>query len=317
MLAPEYTIEMMIWDFHGLAVAGVSNDRRLQARWAEAFASRPSVTGPADIAVRLDIVGELPPPPAGAPAFQADGFLAYYLDGPVAIAYLPGAATVSFELATGRSHAQCSEAVLTRYGLLEDLIAIALSPHLRRHGMYLVHAFAAAWEGRGVLLVGDQGAGKTTTGLALLTAGWQLLANDAPILAARGILSYPGRLAAVPPTWRRFAATAALVAPGVAETDKISMAPERIRPDIWLDQAGLNAILFPQIERRADHLLEPLGPAATLRRLLPHTVENWDKGEIPAQLRLLRQLVEQAPGFLLRLGPDVATIPALLSQFRL
>ncbi|MCB8962367.1 MAG: hypothetical protein H6651_18795 [Ardenticatenales bacterium] len=303
----------MIWDFHGLLIAGESNDERLLAHWAESYASLPNTTGQPELVVSLDIAATLPPPPARTPAFQADGFLAYYLDGPNVIANLPGFAYLEIELATGRSHAHCTEAVLTTYGILDDLIAIALSPHLRRRGWYPVHAFAAAWQGQGILLVGDQGAGKTTTGLALLTAGWQLLANDAPLLHPGGILSYPGQLAAWPRTWRQFPETAALAGMAdVSEAAKISVAPDAIRPDIWLAEAPLAAILFPQIEKRPDHTLEPLGPAETLRRLLPHTLENWDPALIPAHLRFLRQLAEQTPGYLLHLGQDLAAIAPLL-----
>ena len=303
----------MIWDFHGLSLAGKSNDDQLSASWAESFASLPVATRQPDLFLTLERVATLPPPPPQAPVFQADGFLAYYLDGDEVVAYLPGYACLELALITGRSHAYCTEAVLTTYGILDDLIAIALSPHLRRRGYYIVHAFAAAWLGQGILLVGDQGAGKTTTGLALLMDGWQLLANDAPLLCDRGILSYPGQLAAYPRTWRQFPATASLAElVDTAEDTKVCLAPARIRPNIWLSAAPLSAILFPQIEKRRDHLLEPLGSAETLRRLLPHTLENWDRPQIPAHLRLLRELAESAPGYNLHLGQDLPAIAPLL-----
>lgn len=42
----------------------------------------------------------------------------------------------------------------------------------------ILHASAAAKDGKTVLTLGDKGAGKTTTALLLARAGWQLLAND-------------------------------------------------------------------------------------------------------------------------------------------
>ncbi|MGW5121446.1 lactate/malate family dehydrogenase, partial [Streptomyces noursei] len=45
-------------------------------------------------------------------------------------------------------------------------------------GWSILHASAVVREGRTVLTLGDKGAGKTTVGLLLARAGWQLLAND-------------------------------------------------------------------------------------------------------------------------------------------
>jgi hypothetical protein len=85
-------------------------------------------------------------------------------------------------------------------GRFEDITYTSLAPLLRRNGYFLLHAFAAARDGQAALLVGASGSGKTTTGLSLLLAGWQLLSNDVVLLQARpeGILapeSHP------PPKW--------------------------------------------------------------------------------------------------------------------
>jgi serine kinase of HPr protein (carbohydrate metabolism regulator) len=63
-----------------------------------------------------------------------------------------------------------TEGVL-RNGRFEDVTFTSLAPLLRRHGYYLLHAFAAVKEGHAILLVGPSGSGKTTTGLHLLEAG--------------------------------------------------------------------------------------------------------------------------------------------------
>jgi hypothetical protein len=169
-----------------------------------------------------------------------------------------------------------------------------------------------------VLLVGGIGSGKTTTGMSLLNAGWKLLSNDSPIVnVSAEILSYPGLLAAYPDTFARFAATLELAQSAPAATagrQKIAVAAEHIWPGVWIDRAPAGAIFFPHIDSRADHTVDPVSPAEALRRLLPHAVEQWDREMIPEHLRILRQLVESAPAFVFRLGPDVSAIPALMSQ---
>lgn len=210
---------------------------------------------------------------------------------------------------------------LATYGVFEDLLAISLSPHLRRRGRYLVHAFAAApangpAAGRAALIIGDIGAGKTTTGLALLHAGWRLLSNDSPILAAGTdlqILGYPGLLSAYPDTLARFPELAGL-APKHSRRQKTLFAAESIYPGVWLEAAAPGALLFPRIEPRAEHALERLAPPEALRQILPHAIEQWDRAAIPAHLAVLNRLVQSAPAYRLRLAPHTDTLPAIIAS---
>lgn len=306
----------MRWDLHGVVIDGESDTAEVTAAWARSFASRPLVSAEPDLRCRLDVVADVPSPPPGTPHFSQGDLLHYYVAGAGVIAHFPRFGQLYLDLAQGTTSGRITTAALTTYGVLEDLIAISLSPHLRRRGYFLIHAFAAAWQGRAVLLVGGIGAGKTTTGMALLDAGWRLLSNDSPILSAGGaVLSYPGLLAAYPETWARFDVTRALAAvePELAGRKKVMVSAESLWPGVWLDRAPLAAILFPHIEPRPDHALEPLTQPDALRRLLPHAVEQWDRPLIAPHLALLRRLVESAPAYRLRLAPDVHTLPARLA----
>jgi len=290
----------------------------LGERWAATFAARPAADGAPDLHVMLDQVDNVPPAPPGEPHFQQGDLLAYYLDGPDhATAHFPRYGQVRLNLSTGSSEGALTEAALAAHGVFEDLLAISLSPHLRRRGLFLLHAFAACPpEGGGAaLIVGDIGVGKTTTGLALLHAGWKLLSNDSPMVAeAAGgvrVLAYPGLLSAYPDTLARFPELAALnTAPAVRE--KVLFAAEAAYPDVWAEAAPARAIIFPQVEPRPDHALEPLPPARALRLILPHAIEQWDRAMIPGHLRLLNRLVQAAPAYRLRLGPDTTTLPDVI-----
>lgn len=322
----------MRWDFHGITIEGSTNDDTLWQRWQTSFASRPpGLTDPV-IRLHLDVVDSVPAPPDGKPQFRQGDLLAYYGAretkrgsqspprteplGEVVIAHFPRFGRLRLDLTAGTTVGHVVPAAIHTYGVLEDLIAIGLSPHLRRRGLFLIHAFAAAYQGMAVLLVGGIGAGKTTTGLALLDAGWQLLANDSPIINEKAqALSYPGVLAAYPDSFARFSATASFVhaLPSSEGRPKLTLAAETIWPDVWIDHAPIRAICFPRIEPLDEHQLEPLSPPETLRRLLPHAVEQWDRPMIAPHLTVLRHLVEAAPGYMLRLGPDVTAIPTVLT----
>ncbi|HET7088899.1 MAG TPA: hypothetical protein VFL17_09635 [Anaerolineae bacterium] len=320
----------MRWAFHGLIVEGATNDGALRDRWRASFASltEDSAHDQPDLSFALSLVPSVPSVPAQASQFRQGELLEYYLDRHTAVAHFPRFGQLRLDLARGTTEGRIVPGVLTTYGVFEDLIAIGLSPHLRRRGLFLMHAFAAAAPplsplsdggddrgGGAVLLVGSIGSGKTTTGMSLLDVGWKLLSNDSPIVnASTEILSYPGLLAAYPDTFARFEATRPLsdIIPESEGLKKLTVAAESIWPDVWIERAPAGAIVFPQIESRMNHAVEPISPLEALRRLLPHAVEQWDREMIPEHLRVLRLLVESAPAYVLRLGPEVNVIPALL-----
>jgi hypothetical protein len=90
------------------------------------------------------------------------------------------------------------------------------------------------------------------------------------------------------------------------------VAAESLWPAVWAERARPGAILFPHIEPRPDHRLEPLTQPEALRLILPHAIEQWDKKMIPAHLALLNQLVQAAPAYRLRLGPETSTLPEII-----
>ena len=168
-----------------------------------------------------------------------------------------------------------------------------------------------------VLIIGDIGAGKTTTGLALLHAGWKLLSNDSPILTADAgvvsVLAYPGLLSAYPDTLARFSELGSLILLAPVR-EKTIFAAEAVYPDVWLSATSAGVLLFPQIENRPEHALEPLSPPEALQLILPHAIEQWDRAMIPSHLALLTQLIQTTPAYRLRLGPDTDTLPAILAS---
>lgn len=307
----------MIWNLHGIQIAGRTNSEQLWERWRLSFDALPAGTPPVDLWFELNVSEDVPMGPAGEAQFGQGDVLAYYLAGDRVIAHFPRFGQLQLDLATGRITGQLTGAALESYGVFEDLLAIGLSPQLRRRNLFFIHAFAAAYNSQAVLIVGGIGAGKTTTGLALLDAGWQLLSNDSPLLVGSGrVHSYPGLLAAYPESFARFASTAHLAEFPAATTGrpKVLVPAGPLRPNIWLSQAPVAAILFPQIEPIAKHHLERLASPDALRRLLPHAVEQWDKAMIPHHLALLCQLVELTPAYILHLSPEVLAIPPLLRQ---
>jgi hypothetical protein len=310
------------WQLHQHIVQGRWSAAAIGDRWLATFASlrEAPAAGPA-LDFELELVETAPPVPARAPDFEQGELLAYYLDGPEVIAHFPRYGQLCLNLAESTTRGSITAAALSAYGVFEDLLAIGLSPHLRRRGMFLLHAFAARPQepgSRAVLLVGDIGAGKTTTGLALLHAGWQLLSNDSPILArtttsALEVLAYPGLLSAYPDTLARFPELARINQTPDKRT-KTLFAAEDVYGNVWAERAAPGALVFPQIGSHVEPGLERLAPPEALLLILPHSIEQWDRPVIPAHLALLTQLVQTIPAYRLRLAPGTESLPALLES---
>ena len=300
---------------HDLHLHGMTNDTTIKARWSEAFAPVAVSSGSPDLRIRLELTDNVHPAPARDADFTQGDLLRYYVDDSCATAHFPRYGHLILDLEAGTTEGAIVQAALDQYGVFEDLLAISLSPHFRRRGLFLIHAFAAAYNGQGILLVGGIGAGKTTTGMTLLNAGWRLLSNDSPILNESGeVLQYPGVLAGYPDTFMRFEVARGLVSSDADPAQKICVPPTQLWPGIWQDSAPVKTILFPQIEGRTDHALETLSAPDALRRLLPNAIEQWDRAMIPQHLFVLRKLVERAPAYILHLGSEVQDIPPFLEK---
>src|SRR5829696_1466585 len=66
--------------------------------------------------------------------------------------------------------------------LIEYLFHLALIELLRCRGLYTIHATALEKQGRGILIPGNSGRGKTTSFISLLRAGYRYLSDDHPII---------------------------------------------------------------------------------------------------------------------------------------
>ena len=159
--------------------------------------SRPSwwrlSLGPASVAVStpLDLA-------AGVAGLRSRGELPMYdlaplpgLPGARGSAYLvhdaaAGPAGASWDSARSWLAVQAPETETSAEGLLY-LAYLVLENRLQRTGFVTLHAAGASWQGRGVLLLGTPGAGKTTTLLRLCRDhGAAMIGNDLVVAGGPG-----------------------------------------------------------------------------------------------------------------------------------
>ena len=331
-------------DLHGLTLSFQTPDAPLLARFEAIYGHLSHPNGPkagARIEWRLHLPSPAPAPPPDAPVISEDRFVSYYGSPPRIHIRMPKYVLITVDLKRSRLTGLVTPNCLDVYGAFEDVLMISLAPLYRRRGWFPLHAFAAlAPNGQAALITGQMGAGKTTTGLALLSAGWKLLSNDSPLLTIQDgmvhVLAYPGRLSAFDDSLARFEQLQRFIEagpeiqrphrgkeanrPGTTTTaiksrEKRVFRAEEAFDDPWASAGEAGGVFFPQVvPGLAQSELVEVAPTEAVLQLMPQAIEGWDKAAIGQNLQLLGRLVEQAPCYMLRLSPQVEQPPALIAR---
>ena len=182
---------------------------------------------------------------------------------------------------------------------------------LARRGLQLAHGGAVGVDGRGVLLVGAGGAGKSSTTLVCVEAGLQYAGDDYCAIA-----SEPS------PMVHSLYSTAKVVDADVARypnlaggattrrhptDDKTLYLVARARPDCVVPQLALAAVVIPTRTKNRITTFVPASSGAALQALAPSTV-----GQLPGRaaqtLAALAAVARAAPAYRLELGTDRSTV---------
>ncbi|MCB9099923.1 MAG: hypothetical protein H6632_10310 [Anaerolineales bacterium] len=323
----------IVVNLHGLTIAFQAPDQPLKDRFEQVYGHLPRQTGgEPDITIDWHIHQHpaAPPPPPGMPSLAETPLVSYYGAGDLVVVRLPKYGLVAVDLANSRLIGAVTRLCLEAYGVFEDVLMIALAPLYRRRGWFPLHAFAAlAPNGRAALITGHIGSGKTTTGLALMNAGWKLLSNDSPLLRLTNhqveVLAYPGQLSAFDDSLARFDTLKRFI-PTDPEPEALNLlAPagpqkrvfraEDVFTEPWASTGLAGGVFFPQVVPGLNQSeLVPVPPTKAALELVPQAIEGWDKATVPPSLHLVRTLVEQAPCFILRLSPQVEQLAGVISR---
>ena len=179
-----------------------------------------------------------------------------------------------------------------------------------------VHAACVARNGRGLLLCGTSGMGKSTLAFACARRGWTYVCDDAAIFVQKR----EGRTAFGQPQRIRFRESAPSVLPeldGRMVGNGINGKPTIEIPTVELPgfdtgpQAEVTELVFLERDGRREAALVPLQPTAALDRLLQDS-PLYDAPTTDRQRRCLAHL-SQAPSFELRYGDLHSAVAALNS----
>jgi len=180
---------------------------------------------------------------------------------------------------------------------------------LAQHGLRLTHAATLGRDGRGVLIVGDGGAGKSATALSGIAAGMTSCGDDYVALGAgtqpmahllfrilkqdrAGLSRIPalnGRMDNLPLNWQ----------------GKVEIDPEAFFPGCLAERLAIDAVLLPCIARRETARIVPIGRGEIMRAMMRSNLYQFP-GEDDDGLAFFARILAQLPSFRVDLAVDPA-----------
>src|SRR4030095_1780841 len=201
-----------------------------------------------------------------------------------------------------------------------QLISHALSPALRRAGVFEIHSGGVIPPGssRAIMILGPSGSGKSTLTSRLAKCGWRYLSDDILLLQDCGTNLKVG-------SFRRFFALtaetlAAVDLPQVVRNDLSGAMKERITPQKHFDvdpieQATPGHMIFTNVTRESKSSLVSLTSAQAMTRLL--RLCPWASSDKPTSeehLRILARLANTTLAFAPQAGTDILNEPTLAAD---
>jgi hypothetical protein len=191
-----------------------------------------------------------------------------------------------------------------------------ISAWLEDHSVQVVHSGLIECNNKGILFVGNGGAGKSTSSIACLRAGMRYLGDDFIGLGLEsdqfvGYGLYATCLLNVHHI-ERFPDLRPLGhAPNHASEDKFVLYLQRSFPQSLQRQVHIHALVLPRVVDRDFAVLRPASRMAALKAIAPTSVMYLPRPNRTAFERLA-MLVEKTPCFWLELGRNIDSIPAVV-----
>lgn len=234
------------------------------------------------------------------------------------IADFHAAGVLMMDSARGRADGYLIKPETLHPNLIEYLFHIALIELLRRKGLYTIHATALEKHGRGILIPGNSGRGKTTSFISLLRSGYRYLSDDHPLLRDAGAqveaLPFPIKINVTDATVAFFPelreAPESVLRPG---TPKRAFYAEEMYPTSVGAACEPAIVLFPHVVDASHSHLELLPKSRALEALLPQALLVYDQAVARTEFQVLAKLVKQVDCYRLHFGRDILDLPKLIS----
>lgn len=185
-----------------------------------------------------------------------------------------------------------------------------------RYGFYELHAAGLAKEGKGLLLVGPSGSGKSSLALSLVRQGWHYLSDDMLILrhTSLGVEALPLR--------RYFKVKQSLNSKYPELTHLLNKPLELLNREAYIYIDGIypnqsiqkcipRMIIFPRITQRKKSQIEPIKQSEAFINLFQSNCYGmyFDHQIARQRLEIMKELIYQADCYRMSVGLDLYKDP--------
>lgn len=201
--------------------------------------------------------------------------------------------------------------------ILVSYFHFVLSELLKSRGLYTIHATALEKHGRGVLIPGYSGRGKTTACISLLRSGYRCLSDDHPFLKVDNgtleVLAFPEKVDVTENSLKFF--------PELRDESRGKLHRGLIKRYFHVEDffPGGTArscdpwvIIFPQVGNHPTSHVEPVSQREALETILPHGLLVYDKAIAKAEFQAWSRLIQKVKTYRLHFGRDVLDLHRLI-----
>jgi len=192
------------------------------------------------------------------------------------------------------------------------LVGIVLVGLMQAAGWVSLHAAVLVRNGRGVMLLAESDAGKSTTAFQLVRQGWQFVSDDSVLLREtdRGVeaLSMRPHFCLDAESERHFPELSGRDWPEMVRDEvKWRVDAEVLYPERFVSSCRPSAIVLPSMTGAAHSTLAPMSPRSVVPALLQQSGFRLAIGSERAErhFRLIGQILQQCATYRFGAGRDV------------